>query len=415
MGKLTALAVQRENRPGYYADGDHLYLQVSPTGTKSWIFRYRQTGHRSRNGRPVNRDMGLGSVDTFSLAQAREQAREQRQLLAKGLDPIEQRRQARQEAMARETVTFAQAVERYMSRPRHWRNEKHRKQWVSTLKTYAYPVVGQLDVRLIDQRHVLQILEPIWWTKNETANRVRGRLETILSWAKVHHLRSGENPAVYRGNLDQALEARSKVRKIKHHNALPHAELPSFMAGLKVQPGMGALALQFCILTAARTGEVIGARWSEIDLETRLWIVPAAHTKANREHRVPLSDQAIELLTQLREGMGVTAEPNSFVFPGRHPHKGLSNMSLLKTLERMKREDLTTHGFRSTFRVWAAEATDYPREVAEAALAHIIADKTEAAYQRSTFFDKRVRMMQAWGAFCTDTQPVADVIPLRRP
>jgi integrase len=414
MGKLTVLAVQREKRPGYYADGDHLYLQVSPTGTKSWIFRYRQAGHRSRNCRPVNRDMGLGSADTFSLAEARERAREQRQLLAQGLDPIEQRRQARQAAMAQETVTFAQAVERYMSRPRHWRNDKHRKQWASTLNTYAYPVIGHLDVRLIDQRHVLQILEPIWWTKNETANRVRGRLETILNYAKVHHLRSGENPAQYKGNLDHALEARSKVRKIEHHAALPYTELPGFMQALKAQPGIGAQALQFAILTAARTGEVIGARWSEIDLEAQLWIVPAAHTKANREHRVPLSDQALAVLQTAKERMGTSIELKAFVFPGRHPNKGLSNMSMLKTLQRIDRGDLTTHGFRSSFRTWAAEVTDFPREVAEAALAHVVGDKVEAAYMRSTFFEKRVRMMQAWGAFCADVQGTADVIPLRR-
>ena len=228
----------------------------------------------------------------------------------------------------------------------------------------------------------------------------------------VRGLRDGENPARYKGNLDQALEARSKVRRINHHPALPYADLPAFMGALSAQPGTGALALAFTILTAARTGETIGARWSEINLEAKLWTVPAEHTKAMREHLVPLSDQALAVLATVKGAMDT--KPDAFVFAGRHPHKGLSNMSLLKVLERMKREDLTTYGFRSTFRTWAAEATELPREVAEAALAHVIADKTEAAYQRSTFFEKRRRMMAAWGAFCVDGQCSADVIPLRR-
>jgi integrase len=408
MGKLTALSVQRTNQPGRYGDGDGLYLQVGPTGTKSWFFRYRLAGSVSANGKPLSREMGLGSLATFSLAQARERAREQRQLVAAGVDPIAQR----DKIAARQSITFAQALERYM-RTQQWRNGKHRKQWASTLQNYAKPIMP-LDVGAVERRQVLAILEPIWRTKNETANRVRGRIEIILDWAKAHQYRDGENPARFKSNLDMALAARSKVRKVVHHAALPYSDLPAFMRALSAQPGLAAQALAFTILTAARTGETIGARWSEIDLTGRVWTVPANRSKGGRDHRVPLSDQAIAILTTLCEGMGVTPEPDAFVFPGRQSHRGLSNMAMLKILQRMGRADVTTHGFRSTFRVWAAEATDLPREVAETALAHAIADKTEAAYQRSTFFDKRRRMMAAWGNFCANGQGSADVIPPRR-
>jgi integrase len=408
MGKLTAHAVQRAKEPGRYGDGDGLYLQVGPTGTKSWFFRYRLPGSVSSNGKPMSREMGLGSLVTFTLAQARERAREQRQLVAQGLDPIAER----DKAAARQSITFAQAVERYMHQ-QQWRNAKHRQQWASTLKNYAKSIMP-LDVAAIERRQVLAIVEPIWWSKNETANRVRGRIETVLDWAKAHQYRDGENPARFKGNLDIALKPRSKVRKIQHHAALPFSQLPAFMRALSAQPGLAAQALAFTILTTARTGETIGARWSEIDLEQRVWTVPGSRMKGERDHRVPLSDQALAILTTLRTSLDVAPEPNAFVFPGRQPHRALSNMAMLKILERMDRADVTTHGFRSSFRVWAAEATDFPREVAEAALAHVIADKTEAAYQRSTFFEKRRRMMQAWGNFCADGHGSADVIPLRR-
>jgi integrase len=408
MGKLTALAVQRATRPGRYGDGDGLYLQVGPTGTKSWFFRYRLAGSVSSNGKPMSREMGLGSLATFTLAQARERAREQRQLVAQGLDPIAER----DKAAARQSITFAQALERYM-RQQEWRNAKHRKQWASTLQNYAKSIMP-LDVAAVERRQVLAIVEPIWWKKNETANRVRGRIEIILDWAKAHQYRDGENPARFKGNLDIALKPRSKVRKVQHHAALPYSELPAFMQALSVEPGLAALALTFTILTCARTGETIGARWSEIDLEQRVWTVPANRTKGGRDHQVPLSDQALAILNTLRTTLGVTAEPNAFVFPGRKRHRALSNMAMLKILERMDRADVTTHGMRSSFRIWVAEATDFPREVAEAALAHVIADKTEAAYQRSTFFEKRRRMMSAWSDFCTGGQGSSDVIPWRR-
>jgi integrase len=407
MGKLTALSVQRQTRPGRYGDGDGLYLQVGPTGTKSWFFRFRLPGSVSSNGKPLSREMGLGSLATFSLAQARERARSQRALVAAGVDPITMR----DKIAARQSITFAQALERYM-RTQEWRNAKHRKQWASTLQNYAKPIM-RLDVGAIERRQVLAILEPIWRTKNETANRVRGRIEIILDWAKGHQYRDGENPARFKSNLDMALAARSKVRKVVHHAALPFSDLPTFMLALSAQPGLAAQALAFTILTAARTGETIGARWSEIDLVERVWTVPANRSKGGRDYRVPLSDQAFAILTTVLGGMGVTPERDAFVFPGRNPRRGLSNMAMLKILERMDRADVTTHGFRSTFRDWTAEA-EFPREVAEAALAHAIADKTEAAYRRTNFFEKRRRMMARWGDFCANGQGPADVIQLRR-
>jgi integrase len=403
MGELTALSVQRAKRRGRYGDGDGLYLQVSPSGTKSWFFRYRLAGSVSSNGKPMSREMGLGSLATFSLAEARERAREQRQLVAAGIDPIAER----DKVAARQSITFAKALDRYIRQPR-WRSGKHRKQWTSTLQRYAASIMP-LDVRAIERRQVLAILEPIWWTKNETAHRVRGRIEAVLDWAKAHQYRDGENPARYKGNLEITLDSRSKVRKVQHHAALPYTELPAFMRALSAQPGLAPLGLAFTILTAARTGETIGARWSEIDLEGRVWTVLANRSKGGREHRVPLSDEALAVLKAAR----AQDAPSEFVFPGHKPHRGLSNMAMLKTLQRMGRADVTTHGFRSTFRDWAAEA-DFPREVAEAALAHAVADKTEAAYRRTDFFEKRRRMMAHWGDFCANGQGNADVIPLRR-
>jgi integrase len=311
--------------------------------------------------------------------------------------------------LPQETVTFAQAVDRYLKRPRHWRNDKRGKQWASTLKAYAFPVIGHLDVRLIDQRHILQILEPVWHTKNETASRVRGRIELILDWAKVHRLREGENPARFKGNLDHALPARGKVRTTRHHPAMPHAELPALMSALAGQSGPAALALRFTILTASRTGEVIGMRWGEVDLDARLWTIPGSRMKGKRDHQVPLSDQAVELLTQLRGTTGVTPGPDAFVFPGTRPGKPISDMGMLKLIWRMGREDITIHGFRSSFRVWSAEET----EVAEAALAHVTGNKVEAAYKRTDFLMKRRRLMDAWSRFCTGASG-GEVIRLRK-
>ncbi len=395
-GKLTPLRVEKLRKPGRYGDGGNLWLQVSKWGTKSWLFRYTIDGKQ--------RQMGLGSADTVKLGEAREQARQARNWFLHGHDPIAQRdaERAAARADAAKGVTFKNASERYIAaHEAAWKNEKHVTQWRATLTTYAYPIMGDLSVAAIDTGLVTKVLEPIWTTKPETASRLRGRIEVILDWAKVRGYRHGENPARWRGHLDKLLPAKGKVRKVTHHAALPIDNLASFMAALRKQPGVGARALEFAVLTAARTGEVIGARWSEIDLAAKMWTVPVDRMKAGREHRVPLSDCAVEILEALPRG-----QADDYVFPGAKPGAPLSNMSLLATLKRMGRGDLTTHGFRSTFRDWTAERTNYPREVAEMALAHKVADAVEAAYRRGDLFQKRQRLMQAWADACA--APPAD-------
>jgi integrase len=388
-----------------FADGGGLYLQVTSAGARSWIFRY------TRNGR--SREMGLGALSNVPLATARLKAEEARQNLGKGQDPIEARRsrKAEEAAEAARQVTFEDAAESYIKSHRAgWRNTKHGDQWKNTLKSYAYQVIGSMPVQQIDTGMVLKVLEPIWTIKTETANRVRGRIEAVLDWAKARGHRQGENPARWRGHLDDLLPRPGKVRKVKHHPALPYSEIGAFMAELRKQEGIGALALEMLILTASRTGEVLGARWSEIDLDKRLWTLPAERIKAGREHRVPLSAPAVAVL---REAAKLQRE-DGYVFPGWKQGKHLSNGALLMLLERMDLSDLTAHGFRSTFRDWAAEQTNFPREVAEMALAHVVEDKTEAAYRRGDLFRKRQKMMAAWAAYC-GIQRRSRVMKLRRP
>ena len=317
-----------------------------------------------------------------------------------GVDPIEKRRAERLEARldAARAITFKECAARYIASHRAgWRNPKHAAQWQATLATYAEPVIGGLSVQAIDTALVLKVLEPIWTTKPETAGRVRGRVESILDWAKARGYRGGENPARWRGHLDKLLPARSKVRRIEHHAALPYAELPGFLVSLRQQEGVAAYALEFAILTAARTGEVIGARWSEMDLLNKTWTLPAARMKSGREHRVPLSGPALAIL----EGMQAHRHEGTFVFPGGKNGRPLSNMAFLMLLRRMGQSNATAHGFRSSFRDWAAERTRVPSEVAEMALAHTLSDKTIAAYNRSDLFDRRRRLMAAWATFCT--------------
>jgi integrase len=278
-----------------------------------------------------------------------------------------------------------------------WRNPKHASQWQATLATYAEPVIGGLSVQAVDTALVLKVLEPIWTVKPETAGRVRGRIESILDWAKVRGYRTGENPARWRGHLDKLLPARSKVRRVEHHAALPYAELPGFLVSLRQQAGIAARALEFAICTAARTGEVIGARWGEIDLLDKTWTLPATRMKAGKEHRVPLSARALAILKEMQAHRHAD---NAFVFPGAKPGRPLSNMVFLMLLRRIGRGDVTAHGFRSTFRNWAAERTSFPAEVAEMALAHTVSDKTVAAYNRSDLFERRRRLMSAWTTFC---------------
>ncbi|GJD95219.1 tyrosine-type recombinase/integrase [Methylobacterium iners] len=375
-----------------YGDGGGLWLQVTGKGAKSWIFRFTLSGKA--------REMGLGSAGTFSLAEARDKALSCRKLCAEGIDPIEAKRaqmdQARLEAAR--AITFRQCAEAYIEAHKAgWRNSKHAAQWTATLSTYAYPAFGELPVQAIDTGFVMQALQPIWTAKPETATRVRGRIEAILDWARTHGYRRGENPARWKGHLSNLLPKRSRVQKVEHHAALPYAEVSAFVQALDAQPGIAAQALAFTILTAARTGEAIGAKWSEFDLEAGVWTVPAERMKAHVEHRVPLSAPVLAILKTLKE-----ASTGEFVFRGGRRGRPISNMSMLMTLRRMRCEDLTVHGFRSTFRDWASESTHFPSEVVEMALAHAIESKVEAAYRRGDLFQKRRELMDAWAAWATD-------------
>lgn len=390
VNKLSAVSVAKAKKPGRYADGGGLYLQVGPTGTKAWLFRFMMKGRA--------REMGLGSITVVTLAEARLAAVEMRRLLHQGFDPIEHRdgklRQAQAEAAR--TMTFSECAEAYIEAHRiGWRNEKHAAQWGATLATYAFPVIGVLPVEAVDLGLVLKILEPIWREKPETAGRLRGRLESVLDWAAVRGYRQGDNPARWRGHLDKLLPARSKVRKVEHHAALPYAEISAFMSALRLRDGIAPKALEFTILTAARTSEVLNATWLEIDQAAAIWTVSGERMKAGRDHRVPLSPRAMALLAEME-----TIRQSNFIFPGTRRDRPLSNMVFLQLLKRMDLPDLTAHGFRSTFRDWAGEQTAFPREVAEAALAHVVGDKVEAAYLRGDLFEKRRHLMDAWASYC---------------
>jgi integrase len=394
-GRLTALQIEKAKKPGMYPDGGGLYLRVTPEGAKNWVLRYML------DRRP--RWMGLGPLALYGLQDARAKALDARRKRHEGIDPIDARRaeRARQRLTAAKAVTFKQCADAYIASHRAgWRNGKHAGQWGSTLSTYAYPVIGPLPVQAIDTGLVLKVLEPIWRTKPETAGRVRGRMENILDFAKVRGYREGENPARWRRHLDKLLPAQSKVRQVEHHAALAYAELPAFLASLRGQEGIAARALEFAILTAARTGEVIGARWNEIDLLDKTWTVPATRMKAHKEHRVPLSARALAILDEMHPLRHAEAG-EAYVFPGGKPGKPLSNMAFLMLLRRMGRADLTAHGFRATFKTWASERTSFQNEIVEASLAHVIGGKVEQAYRRGDMFDKRRRLMQQWATFCT--------------
>jgi integrase len=404
IGKLTALKVDKAKQPGMYGDGGGLYLRLTDDGARNWVFRYMLAG------RP--RWMGMGPLHTVSLAEARKRAGEHRLRRHDGIDPIEARRAERLRARldAAKAITFKECSETYIKAHRAgWRNTKHAAQWEATLATYAEPIVGALPVQSIDTALVMKVLEqeirdasdkptaPLWTARPETAGRVRGRIEAILDWATAREYRQGENPARWRGHLDKLLPARGKVRKVEHHAALPYAELPGFLVALRAQEGIAARALEFTILTAARTGETIFAGWNEMELD-KTWTIPAKRMKAGREHRVPLSVRALAILEEMQAHRHAEED---FVFPGGKRGKPLSNMAFLMLLRRMDRDDLTAHGFRSSFRDWAAERTNFPAEVAEMALAHTVSDKTVAAYNRSDLFERRRRLMQQWATFCT--------------
>src|SRR5665213_258341 len=390
IGRLTSIGLSKVKSVGMYADGGGLYLQVSDAKARSWIFRF------SLNGR--SREMGLGPLHDVSLADAREKAADCRKLKRKGMDPIEARDAERKRALleAASAITFKDAAESYIkAHGVSWQNAKHADQWKSTLKTYAYPVIGSLPIQSVDVGLILKVIEPIWTTKPETASRVRGRIEAVLDWAAARGYRQGENPARWRGHLENLLPRPSKVRQVEHHAALPYAEIGAFIVELQKQNGTAARALEFLILTAARTGEVIGAQWEEIDLAQKLWTVPADRMKGRKAHRVPLSVRALAIIESMQD-----IRDGDFVFPGGKADEPLSNMAMLAVLKRMSRGDLTAHGFRSSFRDWVAERTSYPSELAEMALAHTVADKVEAAYRRGDMFEKRRRLMHEWARYC---------------
>jgi len=406
IGRLTALFVSRIKEPGKYPDGGGLYLEVAKGGARSWTYRYMLRG--------AERWMGLGPLHAVPLTDARKKAAAARQLKHEGIDPISARHAdaAKARLDAAKAITFKDAATAYIEAHKAgWSNLTHEKQWDSSLEAYVYPVFGSLSVQSVDVGLVLKAIEPIWAEKTETASRVRGRIENVLDWATARGYRTGDNPARWRGHLANLLPKKSRVRMVQHFPAIPYNEIGAFMETLRGQAGVAARALEFLILTVARTSEVIGAVWGEFDLDAGKWIIPAARIKSRREHRAPLSPAALAVLEEMRGG----AEPaaNDLVFPGRRIGRPLSGMAMLALMKRMGQGEHTVHGFRSTFRDWAAERTNYPREVAEMALAHVISDQVEAAYRRGDLFTKRQQMMDAWATFCAAPATSGEVVALR--
>ena len=400
-GKLTALTAKRLTKPGHHGDGGGLYLRIAEA-RKSWMFRYKRAGKTHW--------LGLGAFDDFTLAEARDAARECRRQLKESIDPIEARRAAKAAALEAEGLTFKVMAERCIkAHEAKWRNEKHAAQWTSTLKAYAYPAFGEKPVHSVGVADVLEALEPIWTEKPETASRVRGRIEAVLDYAAARKLRPSENPARWRGNLDHLLPARAKIAKVEHHAALPWADLPRLVVRLGESKGTAAICLRFLILTATRSMEARGATWAEIDMDKKVWTVPAERMKAGREHRIPLSRAAVAVLEHMAQ---LGTEPGKLVFPGAVKGKPLSDVSLSKALRAAGGGDYTVHGLRSTFRDWCAERTAYPREVAESALAHTNRNAVEAAYLRSDHFEQRRRLMDEWATYATSPAPAEVVVSI---
>jgi integrase len=404
---LTPLQVKNA-KPGRYADGGGLQLLVKSTGARSWVFRFMLKGR--------TRDIGLGPAGgpgAITLSKARDDADDLCKLVKTGVDPLQFREEeaakaaAAAQAAAIAGITFRESAEAYIAaHEARWRNAKHRSQWTNTLEAYVFPLIGDIPVREIGTEHVMSVLEPIWRAKPETASRVRGRIESVLDAARARGHRTGENPARWRGHIAEMLPARQRLSR-GHHKALAYADVPAFIQALREREAVAALALEFTILTVARSGETIGATWEEVDLDKALWIVPASRMKAGREHRVPLSPRAVQILKSTQQLKG------THLFPGTKSPR-LSVMAMTMLLRRMK-VDATVHGFRSSFRDWAAEQTGFPHEVAEMALAHTIENKAEAAYRRGDLFAKRRKLMEAWAAFCE--RPAissATVTPIRK-
>jgi integrase len=400
---LNALAVRKLKTPGRYLDGGGLLLHVVSASRRSWIYRYIDT-----NGR--ERWLGLGSAATVSLAEAREAAEKAQKLRGQGIDPVDHKRAAKQAAKveAAKQVSFEAATEAFVTtRASGWKQPRHAQQVRGSLARHAFPIIGAMPVGEIDANAVLRVLQPLWHAKTETASRIRSRIEAVLDFASVRGWRSGANPAIWRGNLKLVLPSKRAVRKVEHFAALDWREAPAFMAKLRQRTGMGAAALRFAIMTAARSSEVRGARWNEIDLENATWTIPAARMKAAREHRVPLSPPALAILREQEK----LQDGSRLVFLGQRHGTPMSDMTLSAVLKRMDRGEITVHGFRSCFRDWCAEATDHPAYVAEMALAHSAGSAVEKAYRRGDLFDKRRQLMDEWAAYLA--RPPAEIVPLR--
>ena len=401
INKLTARAVSTKKEPGWYSDGNGLYLQVSPSGSKSFVYRYKVDGKERR--------MGLGSVSPEnSLEAARRAAEQARQLKAKGIDPIEHKRsqEAERALQVAKTITFKEFALKYIDLHKSgWKNPRHESYWRNTLQKYAFPVIGDLPVQHIDTGLVLEVIEPIWLEKTETASRVRQRIENILDWAKARGFREGENPARWKGHLDRSLPKRQKVQKTKHFSAMPYQDVPAFYQAVRAIDTIAAKALAFTILTACRGTEAREVVWSEIDGD--MMVLPPLRMKADREHRIPLTAEAMAIIEEVK------GYDEKFLFPGHKRGKAISEVSVRHVL-RKTHPQFTIHGFRSSFRDWCAETTSYPLEVVEKCLAHGIKDATEASYQRGDMLAKRAKLMQAWAVYCTDSSKQAEVIPIKK-
>jgi integrase len=392
LNRLSARTVATVKKPGRHADGGGLYLVVDPSGAKRWVFLFRFGG--------PHKEMGLGGLTRVSLVEARRLAEWCRSKLAKGENPIEARK------AIGPVPTFGECADQFVaSMAAQWRNAEHARQWAMTLTRYT-ETIRSMPVNMIDTAEVLRVLHPHWQRVPETASRLRGRIERVLDAAQARGYRSGENPARWRGHLDTLLPPRQKLTR-GHHTAMPYHELPAFMAHLRARDGVSARALEFVILTAARSGEVLGLRWSEIDLERKVWTVPAGRIKAGRQHRVPLSARAVAIIEAMQ-----MVRVSDYVFPGYKCDRPLGDMALHLVRERME-IPYTVHGFRSSFRDWCGEATNFPREVAEAALAHVVGDETERAYRRGDALEKRRKLMDAWAAHCEPKE--FNVITLAHP
>lgn len=390
--KLSSLRIKNEKRPGWHSDGGSLYLQVGAQGGKSWVFRY------SRDGKP--HVLGLGPLRDITPDKARERASECRKLLAEGVDPKLHRQAVKSAAdlAASKMKTFKECADEYISAHKPgWKNEKHAAQWANTLRDYVHPTIGDLPVGAVDTELVLKCLKPIWAEKTETATRVRNRIELILDWSTAAGFRSGENPARWRGHLNKLLPPPRKVTAVEHFPALPYDELGVFMAALRAQSGTAARALEFLILTGVRSDVVRSAVWDEFDLDRATWTIPKTRMKVPREHRVPLSKRALEILAEMK-----SCRVGAYVFPGAKLGRPVSTLD--PPMKRIRPVGITVHGFRSTLKDWATDTTGYPHEVTEMVLAHSIKDKTERAYRRSDMLLKRIEFMEEWSAFCTQTE-----------